>query len=337
LVGGSAVGFSGDITAQGTNPQAYEQPTTIFLGNGTSASGPNGVTNTIIFSVPQTKFMNNYQLRVIVADPQNGAATASVGFAVRQPSGALNGISWRSLQSNSVVAWFVENGVHTSSQTLGVPPDSTWVPSATGDVNGDGFTDIVWRSSASGLIVIWFLDAQYSLIATASPGSVPDGDWTIVDAADANASGNADLLWFNTSTLSLVQWLLTPNGGLSASRVIATAPSGWTPRAFRSFNADAVADIAWQQAGSKGAIAIWYLNASGAVTGSTIVGNTGSSTWQLRTAARVFSTEESLVFQNTASGQVFYWRLSPSGTIISTGSLGSLPPALWVAFGGCRF
>lgn len=85
LVGGNgADGYSGNIAGPGTNPQAYGQPTTIFLGNGTSAAQGKGVTqNTITFKVPSATTKNNYQLRVIVVDPRGGAATSSVAFALQ--------------------------------------------------------------------------------------------------------------------------------------------------------------------------------------------------------------------------------------------------------------
>lgn len=86
LIGGSSgSGYSGDITAPGLNPQAYEQPTTIYLGSGTSTSLGNNVTeNTITFNLPtpQQNDQNNYQLRVIVFDQNLAGATAAIGFAM---------------------------------------------------------------------------------------------------------------------------------------------------------------------------------------------------------------------------------------------------------------
>lgn len=86
LIGGSSSGFSGDITAPGLNPQAYEQSTTIYLGAGVSTPQTGGVTNnTLTFTLPVTQQagMNNYQLRVIVSDPNGGGATAAIGFPMQ--------------------------------------------------------------------------------------------------------------------------------------------------------------------------------------------------------------------------------------------------------------
>jgi hypothetical protein len=85
LIGGkSADGFSGNIAGPGTNPQAYQQPTSLLLGSGTSANAGGGKTrNTITFTVPNASG-NNYQLRVIVRQTgSDGAATAVVGFGVQ--------------------------------------------------------------------------------------------------------------------------------------------------------------------------------------------------------------------------------------------------------------
>lgn len=87
LVGGSAAsGYSGDITAPGKNPQAYEEPTTVYVGPGTSTSlGGSQTQNTVSFTLPtpQQAASNNYQLRVVVSDPYGGAATAAIGFPMQ--------------------------------------------------------------------------------------------------------------------------------------------------------------------------------------------------------------------------------------------------------------
>lgn len=86
LIGGSSAGsYTGDITLPGLNPQAYEEPTTLYLGSGVSATVTNGTQNTITFNLPtpQQAASNNYQLRVIVNDSFGGGATAAVGFPMQ--------------------------------------------------------------------------------------------------------------------------------------------------------------------------------------------------------------------------------------------------------------
>jgi hypothetical protein len=79
-----------------------------------------------------------------------------------------------------------------------IPP--SWNVAATGDFNGDGQADIVWRESASGALVLWVmngvtLSSQMSL----SPFPVvSDTDWQISGATDLNGDGKSDLLWQHT-------------------------------------------------------------------------------------------------------------------------------------------
>jgi hypothetical protein len=337
LIGGSADGFSGDITGAGTNPQSYIAATSFFVGNGSTTQQGQVQTNTITFTVPNTTHLtNNYQLRVIVSDPNKKAATAVVGFAIGTPT-ASEGLAWRNNTSQASVVWFLQNGTVSSSANLGIPPSTVWVPSATGDVSGNGVSDLIWRNSQTGAIVIWFLDQNQHLISTASPGTVADASWQMVDAADANGDGTADILWFNTTTKLMVQWLLSPSGSVLQSRVIGTGPKGWSPRAARSINGSPIADILWQSSGATTQVAIWFMNSSGAVTSSRITGPAITSDWQLRTCARVFAAEQSAIFQHAGDGNVFYWRLATDGSLIATGSLGHISPEVWTAFGGCRF
>jgi hypothetical protein len=69
----------------------------------------------------------------------------------------------------------MNGGQVLSSAGLGTVPTG-WTIATTGDFNGDGKSDILWRD-AGGNTVIWFMNgAQVS--STASLGTVPIA-WTI--------------------------------------------------------------------------------------------------------------------------------------------------------------
>jgi hypothetical protein len=57
-------------------------------------------------------------------------------------------------------------------------PSSSWAIAATGDFNGDGMSDILWRDTA-GNMVIWFMLMNGDQVYFDLPvGQVPTG-WTI--------------------------------------------------------------------------------------------------------------------------------------------------------------
>jgi hypothetical protein len=68
-------------------------------------------------------------------------------------------------------------GTHSSSVDLGIIPPP-WSIAATGDFNGDGTTDIVWRNTTSEDTVIWFMNG--GAVSSASDLGVVPAAWSIV-------------------------------------------------------------------------------------------------------------------------------------------------------------
>ena len=60
----------------------------------------------------------------------------------------------------------------------------------TGDFNGDGKTDILWRHAASGQNVVWFLNGTSLISGTfTNPIAVADMNWRTVGDGDYNVDG----------------------------------------------------------------------------------------------------------------------------------------------------
>ena len=94
-----------------------------------------------------------------------------------------------------------------------VTPRSTNLSANAPDFNGDGDADLVWRNSAKGENVIWYLkgtafagsDGSASYIPREgidydSLLSVPDPDWAIVGYGDFNGDQKTDIVWRNGRT-----------------------------------------------------------------------------------------------------------------------------------------
>src|SRR5262245_49050693 len=71
-----------------------------------------------------------------------------------------------------------------------------WTIVGTGDFNGDGKADILWRDIL-GNVPIWLMDGlsvtSFSTIANIQTG------WTIVGTGDFDGDGKADILWRDTA------------------------------------------------------------------------------------------------------------------------------------------
>ena len=66
----------------------------------------------------------------------------------------------------------------------------------TGDFNGDGKSDIVWRDT-TGNTSIWLMNGA-TVSSAVGVGNVPT-TWSIVLTGDYNGDGMSDLLWRDTS------------------------------------------------------------------------------------------------------------------------------------------
>jgi hypothetical protein len=123
-----------------------------------------------------------------------------------------------------------------------------WHVVGTGDFNGDGRADILWRND-DGTIADW--------LGTASGGFSGNGvnsrtavsnDWQVAGLADFNGDGRTDILWVNNT--SMADWLATATStggfvgnGANSSNAI---PASCQVAGVGDFNGDDRADILWR-------------------------------------------------------------------------------------------
>ena len=79
---------------------------------------------------------------------------------------------------------------------------------ASGDANGDGRDDVLWRNFATGENVMWLMDGLAVIGADFLP-TVTDTRWNIEGSGDYNGDSRADILWRDDSNSGQnVMWLM---------------------------------------------------------------------------------------------------------------------------------
>jgi hypothetical protein len=140
-----------------------------------------------------------------------------------------------------------------------------WKIVSTGDFNGDGRDDILWRSD-SGTLTNWLSTATGAFDTNGANFwiTVPSA-WKIVGVGDYNGDGRDDILWRNTDG-TITDWLASPNGSAApnAANLWTAVPNDWKVVGTGDFNGDGLADILWRN--NDGTVTDWLGTKSGDFT-----------------------------------------------------------------------
>ena len=150
-------------------------------------------------------------------------------------------IVWRNKTSGEVAVWFMRADVLDHEATLEGPPmfpppvaEPDWEDPRAGDLNADGWVDLIFRDGISGHLVVWTLGpnagGQDGVRRLAQLPVIKDGQetqsgplWRLGGTGDFNLGGYIDLVWRNHATGQSFVWYL---GG------VVTAPNGVVGVAF---------------------------------------------------------------------------------------------------------
>ena len=181
-------------------------------------------------------------------------------------------ILWRQ-NGGSLVLWSMNGSTIASSDSLTfrgkpVSPDASWSVAGTGDFDGNGKTDILWRQSAGGALAIWSMNDS-SVTSSASvlyQGNkvMPDASWSVAGIGDFNGDGFADVLWRNSNnSLSLWQMAgssVSSTGAITYQGNVATPDASWKLVEIGDFNGDGNCDVLWRN--DNGTMAEWLMKGS---------------------------------------------------------------------------
>ena len=150
----------------------------------------------------------------------------------------------------------------------------TWDVQAVGDLDGDGFGDLVWRYMAddprdTGVSFIWFTNGAADSNATVqNPTNVAQVrkrggaplSWTLLGARDINGDGAADMVYISPE--GNIRVLMATPARTCANLFAGTVPVGMTALKFANFSGDGRGDILYRNTVT-GAVALAKLNATG--------------------------------------------------------------------------
>jgi hypothetical protein len=172
-------------------------------------------------------------------------------------------ILWRYSGSGGKNAvWYMRGTIYIGSAFLIAVTDLNWKIVGTGDFNGDGWPDILWRYNGSGgKNALWYMKGA-SKIGYADLPAAADLNWKIVGTGDFNGDGWPDILWRNYVSGYNAVWYMKGATYLGAAYLAAATDLNWQIVGTGDFNGDGWPDILWRYNGSGGKNAVWYMKSA---------------------------------------------------------------------------
>lgn len=188
---------------------------------------------------------------------------------------------------------------------------------ATGDVNGDGTAELLWRLAGNAGL-------QFrSLGGAGAPNlSDPGSGWAVRATGDFDGDTKADILWGNAAGQTYI-WLMDGAHGASRHGGFASPGAGWAVQGAGDFNGDGKSDILWRH--SSGTVWTWLMDGTG------ISGGGGQSSpgagWSIKGIGDLDGDAKADIVWRHADGMVWSWMMD--GPIAArNGPIGN-PGAAW--------
>ncbi len=185
----------------------------------------------------------------------NNGANGYVGVATSwhvAGMGDFNGdgrddILWRN-DNGAMTNWLgtAAGGYLDNSANASASLSTSWHIAGTGDFNGDGRDDILWRND-NGAMTDWLGQSNGSHLNNPNASTSLSTSWVIAGTGDFDGDGRDDILWRNDDTGDMTNWLGQANGGFENNPNASTfVPLSWNINGTGDFNGDGRDDILWR-------------------------------------------------------------------------------------------
>lgn len=180
-----------------------------------------------------------------------------------------------------------------------------WAARGTGDVNGDGRSDVFVQDGATGSV--YYIDIASGAPVWGVVTTTVSADWIMIDQGDLTGDGTIDVLLRNQVTGFMVFADMEPGGTFGRwVNAINVGTTDWRTIGLGDFDADGVSDVAIQHV-TNGLTYYANFDTSGVQNGWGYIAGGLGTTWVAKGAGD-FNADgfDDMVFQNNLDGSIWY-------------------------------
>jgi hypothetical protein len=236
-------------------------------------------------------------------------------------TGPVTDFVWRNTTDNATVMWVMKADGSTAKQKyIGGKDSPEWQVETSGDYDGNGSTDLIWRNSNNDAHSMWLMNewrvtsdgliggsSTFRLVATAA-------DY------DANDDGCIDLIWRDTTSDGYVVHLMQGTKQIGAFPI--AEGTGWDLVATGNYDTNGIGDLLWREQAT-GAVVQWLMTYDATSGTGKSRKETPISTGATRVPVQSVSYwGNAITFRRSTNSTVAVWKMLGSSVASKIPSIG---------------
>lgn len=247
----------------------------------------------------------------------DGAVVSREAFTPSSFNGDLSSDLLLAGTDGRAVVFLQDNNTLLNATTVGPANGSAWRVTGSGDLNGDGHSDIVWQN-ANGLVAAYQMNG--SVIGEAVVVGDASASFRVVGTGDFDGDGQSDIMLQNDAGQA-VAWLMDGTTIREATLIGAANGADVSIAAIGDLNGDGKADLVWQT--TDGATIGFLMDGTTILGAQQISGATGSG-FSVRGIGDIDNDGLGEIIWQFDDGQAGVWRLGGSGlSVVSSELIGA--------------
>jgi hypothetical protein len=208
--------------------------------------------------------------------------------------------------------------------------DLNWQIVGTGDFDGDGEADILWRNAATGENYIYFMDGKAIKPSEGYLRTVADLSWQVAGIGDFDGDGKDDILWHNSATGENYIYFMDGRSIKPSEGYTRTVPdSSWHIVGIGDFDGDGKADILWRNS-STGQNYLWPMNGCAIKPGEAYLRTVADTRWEVKAVGDFDGDGKAdIVWRHAATGENYLYPMDGAAIKPSEGYLRTVADTNW--------